>query len=448
MDEISRYQIEQLMRENEYLAERLDSIPAWIQFLCLHGARFVMTVKRLARASGLAPVGGASPAFRASVEAAARAAGPASVARARNAEGGRILIAVTNAAGAKNLTGIPRVVREICRAGIVDGAAAPVTIEGDRFCFFPDLEPVAFAPGDRIVLLDAGWNLTPLYSTALKAARAAGAEAVLVVYDLVPIHYPGVTTLWTVRAFEAWYRQLANHCEAAVAISRATALEFAAWLERSGDVASMSVGWFHLGADLDSGARSPPEKPTNVAILARPYFLSVGTMEPRKGYAIALDAMEQVWARGLDVNFVIVGRPGWSSKALVERIRAHPEKDRRLFWLDDVNDAELARLYASARALVYPSIAEGFGLPLIEAAHFGAPVVASDIPVFREIGGERIEYFRVADAVDLADALARSLSTPRAPQAIPCLTWRESARALFDMVRTGAYQMPRKEASS
>lgn len=448
MDEISRYQIDQLMRENEHLVERLDPIPGWVRGCFLHANRLMMTLKRLARASGLVSAEGASPAFRASVEAAARAAGPALVARARNAAGGRVLIAVTNAASAKNVTGIPRVVREICRAAILEALAAPVTIEGGRFCFFPDMEPVGFAPGDRIILLDAGWNLTPRYLEALKPARAAGAEAVLVVYDLVPVLHPGVTTLWTVRAFEQWYRQLAGHCAATVAISRSSALDFVQWLEREGLGARMPVGWFHLGADLDSATPRTGQRPASAAVLARPYFLSVGTLEPRKGYAIALDAMERVWARGLDVNFVIVGKPGWSSKALAERIRAHPENGRRLFWLDNVDDDELARLYASARALVYPSIAEGFGLPLIEAAHFGAPVLASDIPVFREIGGDRIGYFRVADPAALADALARTLSAQRAPQAIPFLTWRESARALIGMVKDGAYQMPRGEASS
>ncbi len=450
LDEVARYQIGHLMRENEVLRERLESVPGWLQFVCLHGRRFYWTLTRLVGLGHLHDGTKSSSAVGAGFAAAIKAADAAALQRARRPEGVRILIDATITAGAAYLSGIPRVVREISREAAREGWAAPVVVEGGRFCFFPDGEPVAFRPGDRIVLLDAGWNATATYRAALEAACNAGAQAVLGVYDLVPIHYPGVTTLQTALAFEDWFRKLMPFYSSAVAISRATALEFDAWLRRSGEprADSIAVGWFHLGADLDSRAPEKLGPPSNAAIVARPFFLSVGTLEPRKGYAIALDAMERAWARGLDVNYVIVGRRGWSSDALAARIAGHPEKNRRLFWLDNADDAELARLYAAARALVYPSIAEGFGLPLIEAAHFGAPIVASDIPVFREIAGDRIDYFEVANPDALAGALAAALARPRVAQEIPCLTWRESARALTDMIRNRDYQIACQKAQT
>ena len=71
---------------------------------------------------------------------------------------------------------------------------------------------------------------------------------------------------------------------------------------------------------------------------------------------------------------------------MIERIKHHPELGKRLGWHESVNDAELSRLYASCDALIAASFAEGFGLPIVEAGHFGKPVLASDIPVFREVG--------------------------------------------------------------
>lgn len=446
MDKISRYQIEQLMRENERLNERLNSVPAWAQALFLHAQRFYWTITRLV---GLGHLHDGTRNESAIGDALARSLRAVDApARARAQAGERLFFDATVSAHARHLSGIPRVVVEICRAAAQSGAGVPVVIENGRFCDLADKSPIVFRPGDRILLLDAGWNMIPVYCAALEAARMAGAEGVLGVYDLVPIHYPGVTTLATALAFENWFRQLLPHCCAAVAISRATALEFDAWLQQSGEARAqtVSVGWFHLGADLDSGPRATPGAPTHAALTARPFFLSVGTLEPRKGYPIALDAMERVWARGCDVNYAIVGRRGWSAGATADRIAAHPENGRRLFWLDNVDDDELARLYAAARALVYPSIAEGFGLPIIEAAHFGAPIIASDIPIFREVAGDRIDYFEAADPQALADSIVAALARPRAAQAIPALTWKESAAVLTDLIAHRAYQIARPSA--
>ena len=86
------------------------------------------------------------------------------------------------------------------------------------------------------------------------------------------------------------------------------------------------------------------DKPSNLAarIANGPvYFLSVGTLEPRKAYPLAIDAFEQLWAAGQEVRYVIVGRPGWNTQALQRRLRQHSEYGRRLLWLDDAEDADL-----------------------------------------------------------------------------------------------------------
>lgn len=94
----------------------------------------------------------------------------------------------------------------------------------------------------------------------------------------------------------------------------------------------------------------------------------------------------------------------------------------------------------NARGLIFASVIEGFGLPLVEAAYFGLPAIASDIPVFREIDAGAITYFDAADAASLASRIREALAAPKVAIAMPFLTWREAAENLLQMVRDETYQ--------
>jgi glycosyltransferase involved in cell wall biosynthesis len=163
----------------------------------------------------------------------------------------------------------------------------------------------------------------------------------------------------------------------------------------------------------------------------------VGTLEPRKGHRQAIAAMERLWTDGVDASLVIIGQQGWNMDDLAKRIQEHPEHDERLFWLQGVSDEMLEEIYRSAHVLLAASEGEGFGLPLIEAARHGLPIIARDIPVFREVAGEQAYYFRGEEAQDLAEALRRWLAlgdNVPASTGITWLTWRQSSRELLDVV--------------
>jgi glycosyltransferase involved in cell wall biosynthesis len=132
----------------------------------------------------------------------------------------------------------------------------------------------------------------------------------------------------------------------------------------------------------------------------------VGTVEPRKAYDKALDAFERLWAEDQHApDLIIVGKPGWKTSELQDRIRAHPERGRRLRWLEGVSDEALTQLYDACTAVFLASFDEGFGLPVVEAATHGRWVLARDLPVFREQGLGNLRYFRD----DSPAALAREL---------------------------------------
>ena len=165
----------------------------------------------------------------------------------------------------------------------------------------------------------------------------------------------------------------------------------------------------------------------------------------RKGHAQALSAFEQLWASGLDVKLVLVGNRGWMVDDLIRRLQTHPERGKRLFWLEGIGDASLEEIYARATCLLAASEGEGFGLPLIEAARYKLPILARDLPVFHEVAGDHVAYFNGGDADALAAAVCEWLTqynAGRHPRSdgIRWVNWAESTRALLDIVLRDAWQ--------
>jgi glycosyltransferase involved in cell wall biosynthesis len=127
---------------------------------------------------------------------------------------------------------------------------------------------------------------------------------------------------------------------------------------------------------------------------------------------------------------------------LADKLRQHPELGKHLFWLEGISDEYLEKVYTASSSLIAASEGEGFGLPLIEAAQHKLPIIARDIPVFREVAGEHAFYFRGQKPADLADAVQRWLSLNSeglAPQStrMPWLTWSESAQQLIARMNLG-----------
>jgi glycosyltransferase involved in cell wall biosynthesis len=167
----------------------------------------------------------------------------------------------------------------------------------------------------------------------------------------------------------------------------------------------------------------------------------VGTMEPRKGHAQALTAFEALWADGHALNLVIVGKSGWLVDDLIERIRSHPETGGQLFWLSNASDECLEDLYGRATCLLAASEAEGFGLPLIESARRGLPILARDLRVFREVAGSAAYYFADNSGAGLSDSITRWLALYQegkapTPDALAWLTWQQSASQLTAILPT------------
>ncbi len=300
-------------------------------------------------------------------------------------------------------------------------------------------EQIEPCPGDRFLMLSDSWNAFDELAPLFARIREQGGEIISCVFDLIPELHPHACHDVTVPLYDAWLRKALVESDGFLAISRTVAEELAAFVEsralphRSG----LKIGWFHCGCDIaPAGTREPRAKIRDAAAGPSPLFLCVSTIEPRKGQRVALRAFESLWREGVEARLLFVGRRGWLDEAVVAEITYHPELGRRLFWFDDVGDDELAFLYEHAHALVLPSFAEGFGLPIVEAAWRGRAVLCSDIPVFREVGGAGAIYFRVNDPRALADCVRDFLAgrIGADPAQVSRATWAQAARRIVEVI--------------
>ena len=298
--------------------------------------------------------------------------------------------------------------------------------------------------GDIFLGLDLHFNIDQDHEHFFTKARQAGAQVYFVVYDLLPLLLKDTFTPELVEKYGNWLRVVSEQ-HGAVCISQAVAAQLKAWVSQNQPTAarSLKIDWFHLGADIESSIPSkgmPDDGPQLLQKLATaPSFLMVGTLEPRKRHGQVLDAFEQLWAQNTPANLVIAGKRGWLTEALTARLSTHPQLGHQLFWVQSASDEYLEKIYAAARCLIAASEAEGFGLPLIEAARHGLPIIARDIPVFREVAQDHALYFAGDDGAALATAiqswlvLAQQQKTPDSSQ-IQRQTWAQSTQQLLSKV--------------
>lgn len=298
-------------------------------------------------------------------------------------------------------------------------------------------------PGDVFVGLDWAFEQMPAMRPRVADWRRAGVRSCFVVYDLLPIALPAYFHPLARERFTEWLDGAVHLADRFACISRTTADGLSAWLTSTAACDQFgrhaAVEDFPLGVQPNEASDAGALRPVlRHALAKRPTLLMVGTLEPRKGHDDALDLCEALWRGGVDVNLVVAGRRGWMADALIARLKAHPERGRRLFWQDDVADMELAALYSGSSALLALSHGEGYGLPLVEAASHRLPVFARDLPVFREVLGD-YPRFLAGDPGDWSAVLAQWIASPSARRDPPRLpTWADSARALATIVQATA----------
>lgn len=374
----------------------------------------------------------------------------------------RILLDVTQLAKVDARSGIQRVVRNIANEiGRYTELKRPVelvrqengklwrasrvisSIFGIDTQKIPEQE-VLIQPGDTLLMIDSSWEQYGDFLPIFQSVRRLGGKIVTVVYDLIPLLMSEKCSPGLVAVFNRWFNLAAEQSDMLLCISRSVADEVTAYLaeHKLKSARNLCISYWPLGADISVSNQEASIR-QQVHQIAEdkqsPLFLMVGTIEPRKGHDFVLDAFDDIWQSGADIRLCIAGTVGWMVPDTVRRIRNHTQLNKKLFFIEKFTDAEINLCYATATALIAASVAEGFGLPIVEAALHQVPVLASDIPVFREVGRDGAKYFSLSSPRYLSEAIRAfaDLSTEdRFMMAckITTITWQESAKNLLSAI--------------
>ncbi len=250
--------------------------------------------------------------------------------------------------------------------------------------------------------IDAFWG--PAFHLPVLLSRRI--PALVTVHDLVHILYPHTMEMRNYIGLRALLQPSLRRAQHISADSRCTAED----LHRHLGVPLDRISVIYPGVAPGFAPRDPEEARRRMAAalgITGPYLLAVSTLEPRKNLITLIRALA-----GMPASFrrawplVVAGPWGWKHVALAEAARQMVEEGTVRF-LGYVPDADLPWLYAGAVLLAFPSLYEGFGIPVVEAMATGVPVIASDIPVMREVAGEAAVYVAPTSAQDWGRALER-----------------------------------------
>lgn len=292
--------------------------------------------------------------------------------------------------------------------------------------------------------MDAVWNPGTVKRGYLYGElKKTGVKIAVLIHDVIPVLFPMLAHPYTVYRFYDYLAASLQYADVLLTTTENNRNDLELLLKQGG-IGEKPISVIPLGADFHKIQESENEpeirEDAKEAAERGKYLLIVSTVEPRKGHAYLLDCLEE-YLLDLDINLVIAGRIGWRSEELEKRIREHELLGDRLFFIESANDDTIAYLYQNAFLFVFPSQYEGYGLPIIEAFSHGVPVLASDIQVFREIGGDFCDYFSLEEPESLAEYVNEYLLNPHRYEERRNLIasyqppkWDNSAQALLQVL--------------
>ena len=232
--------------------------------------------------------------------------------------------------------------------------------------------------------------------------RKSGIKSVVTIHDLIFLRHPEFYNPIDVQIYKWKFRQTIKEADYIIAISECTKRDI---LEYGGNLVSEDKITLIYQSCSPRFNTSQNYKTSNLNSELGCYVLSVGSIEPRKNTMLALKALHHLPD---DISLVLVGRHTAYTDKLIQYARANG-LEHRLHILHGVPDTDLPALYAGAECFVYPSVYEGFGIPIIEAISCGLPVVACTGSCLEEAGGPDSLYVAPNDAIGMANAIRRSL---------------------------------------
>lgn len=292
--------------------------------------------------------------------------------------------------------------------------------------------------GDWFLALDLALHILPKHKFQIALWKKNGVKVAFVIYDILPLSNPEWFSMKLVKAFNSWIRSVAILADVSFCISSTVSIEFMKTMKSRFNLDSSNISTHILPMGSDISASNPTLGVLNgfpdclVEITKADSALIVGTVEPRKGHQEVLDAFEYLWNKDRIYRLVIVGKPGWLTETIQERILNHKFFGIRLFWFKNATDEMLTTLYRNVSGVIVASKGEGFGLPMLEAKAYGKKIIARNIPVLKEQHAVGVTYFENRSAAGFADEIDKWILDGEISVDYKMLcTWKDTAMSLL-----------------
>jgi glycosyltransferase involved in cell wall biosynthesis len=259
-------------------------------------------------------------------------------------------------------------------------------------------------------------------------------KTIQIVHDIAPIRFPDHYGFFSAFKFKLFLKLASLRAMAIATISKTTAE----------DIIRLFTGLedkiFVIGVGLNSHVLSSEEVSLEIfkkyQVVPKKYILSVGTLQPRKNYETAIKAFSKFKKYNPEYKYVIAGNYGWKYTSILELIKKLGIKDDVVIT-GFVEEKDLRTFYKYARIYLNTSYWEGFGLPLIEAYYYKLPIVASDIPIFHEVMGNKAIYVHHTDPAEIQAGLSKALNKKNMKRNLSFLSkydWDKVAQKIIEIL--------------
>lgn len=227
-------------------------------------------------------------------------------------------------------------------------------------------------------------------------------KIVSMIYDLLPISHPEFWDFYDVN-YLLYFASICEFTDLIICNTNSVKNELNDYFNKLNTSKEIIV--VPLGSDLKKDSDNTKVSPYVKDLAKTKFLLIVATIEPRKNHKLLLEAYKRIHLK-YNINLVVVGRIGWMCNDIINKIKKSKLYNKRIFLINNANNDEIIYLYKNAYAFIFPSFAEGYGLPIVESLFYKCPVFASNIDVFKEIAQNKAVFFDNKNPNDLFNKLS------------------------------------------